>query len=114
MSFKHHGGYVQPSSENSACLRLHWYGSEPHRYSEEQLQWEPVQEFPHLWLCGWPDLSQLILEPTLFCKDAVLNRYAESSSNFDLIYPVPWHAYERNALAIAEWMLLLLPHFLAF
>jgi len=56
----------------------------------------------------------LILEPTSFCKDAVLNRHAESSSNFDFISPVPWHAYDRKALAIAEWMLLLLPHFLAF
>ena len=36
MDFKNHEGYVQPSSENSACLRLQWYGSEPHRYSEEQ------------------------------------------------------------------------------
>jgi hypothetical protein len=60
------------------------------------------------------DLSHLILEPTSYCKDEVLNRHIESSSNSDLISPVPWHAYEQNALAIAEWMLLLLPHFLAF
>jgi len=60
------------------------------------------------------DLCHLILEPASFCMVAVLNRHAESSSNSDLISPVPWHAYERNALAIAEWMLLLLPHFLAF
>jgi len=53
----------------------------------------------------------LILDPTSFCKDAGLNRHAESSSNSD-VSPVPWHAYERNALAIAEWMLLLLSPFL--
>ena len=86
-------------------------GSEPHRYSEEHLQQESVPESPHLWLCGWHDLSHLILEPASLCKDAGLNRHAESSSN--LISPVPWHAYERNAIAIAEWMLLLLSHFLA-
>jgi len=42
MGFKNHEDYVQPSSENSACLRLHWYRSETHRYSEEQLQRGPV------------------------------------------------------------------------
>jgi len=43
----------------------------------------------------------------------VLHRQAESSTNSDLISPVPWHAYERNDLEIAEWMPLLLAHFLA-
>ena len=33
---------------------------------EEQLQQRPVQEFPHLWLCGWHDLSlSLSLEVSL-------------------------------------------------
>jgi hypothetical protein len=52
------------SSPVAKILLISRYGSEPNHYSEEQLQREPVQEFPHLWLCGWHDLSHLILEPT--------------------------------------------------